>query len=111
MALIPRHFNLVVLNEVLLDDGLASAKSAGLLDGSRVEVSLGDEAIVAGDVRGGFRGANRELVVFICLFTAISRQFVARLVPVGAKGHLELSLEVATLRRVCLAWVRPERAL
>ena len=50
---IPRHLDRIVLNHVLLDDGLTRAQSRRLTDSRRIEVGLGDEAIVAWDMRRG----------------------------------------------------------
>ena len=55
---IPWHLHLVVLNHVLLNNGVASGKCAGLFDSKRVEVGLGDEAIVSGNVSCGLGRAH-----------------------------------------------------
>ena len=50
VALVTWHLHLVVLNNVLLDDGLSCAKSACLFNCMRVEICLGDETIVTWNV-------------------------------------------------------------
>jgi len=105
VTLVSRHLHLVVLNDVLLDDGLTSAESASLLDSLRVEIGLGDEAIVAGDVRRRLRRAHSQLVVLVALNLAIQWQLIAWLVAMSTKRLLELSLEVATLGSVSLTRV------
>ena len=101
---------MIVLDHVLLDDSVTTAHRGGLLDGRSVEVSLGDESIVAGNMRGGLGRAHGELMVLIALRFAIRWQLVARVVTVRAKRLLELSLEVATLGGVSLSVIRPKRS-
>ena len=111
MTLVTWDFHLIVLNHVLLDNGLTIAKSGGLVRGEVVKASLGNEAIVAWYVRGCFRCANSELVIFVANHFSIASQFVPRVVTVSAKRLLELSLEVASLGRVGLPWVAPNGSL
>ena len=108
---VPWHFNLIVLNDVLLDNGVAGAERRGLLDGARVEVSLRDEAVVAWNMRCGLGCADCQLVVLVGLRLGLLRQFRSWVMSVGAERFLELSVEVATLRRVSLAIITPQRAL
>ena len=105
VALVTWHLHLVVLDNVLLDDGLSCAKSARLTDCMRVEICLGDETIVTWNVRRSLRCTDSKLVMLIALRLAIGRQLIARVMTVRAERHLELSLEVATLRCVRLARV------
>ena len=58
MAGVSGHLDLVVLDDVLLDDSVASAQGGGLVDGVRVEVGLRNESIIAWDVRGCLCRAN-----------------------------------------------------
>ena len=67
VARVPRNLHLIVLNHVLLDNGLTVAKGGRLLDSGRVEVSLGDEAVVAGDVSRGLCRAHSQFMMFIAL--------------------------------------------
>lgn len=111
MTRVAWHFDTVVLNHILLDDGVADSKSRGLRDSLCVEVGLGDESIVAWDVGSGLRSSHGQLVVLVRLVLGITGQFVARVVPISTHRFLELSLEVASLRGVCLARVRPYGSL
>ena len=111
MSLVAWHLHLIVLNDVLLDDGVAIAERGCLFNSEWVEPGLGDEAIVAGDVCGCLRRAHGQLVVLVHLHFRVSRQLVPWVVAVHADRHLELSLEVAALRRVGLAVVTPHGAL
>ena len=65
VTLVAWNLHLVVLDNVLLDDGLTSAKSGRLSEGVIIELSLWNEAIVTWDVSRGFRCSNSELMVLI----------------------------------------------
>ena len=108
---VPWHFNLIVLNDVLLDNGVAGAQRRGLLDGARVEVGLRDETVVAWNMRRGFSCADCQLVVLVGLGLGLPWQFRSWVMAVGAVRNLILSVEVATLRRVSLAIIAPQRTL
>lgn len=101
----------VILNHILLDDCLAGAKRARLVNCMRIEVSLGDESIVAGNVRCRLGRAHRQLMMLVACSGRISGKFIAWVVTVNAYRFLELSLVVASLGGVGLAWVRPDGAL
>ena len=58
VTLVTWDFHLIVLNHVLLDNGLTIAKSRGLVCGKVVVASLWNEPIVAWYVRGCFGCAN-----------------------------------------------------
>ena len=111
MASISWHLDGVVLDHVLLDDGLAGAKVGGLCDGSTVEVGLRDEAVVAWDVRRGLGCTHGQLVVLVTLRLCLAGKLRARVVAVGAHRFLELSLVVASLGGVSLARVAPDGTL
>ena len=104
------HFDLVVLNDVLLDNGVSIAEGRSLCNGIVVEVSLGDETIVAWDVSCSFCGSHGELVVLVALRLSIRGKLDARVVTVGADGSLELGLIVAALGRVSLTVITPDWA-
>ena len=101
---------MIVLDDVLLDDCVASAKSCSLLNGRCIEVSLGDETIVPWNMRRGLSRTNCELVVLVALSVSICWKLVARVVTICADRLLELCLEVAALGRVCLSVVGPKRS-
>ena len=82
---VPWHFNLIVLNDVLLDNGVAGAQRRGLLDGARVEVGLRDETVVAWNMRRGFGCADSQLVVLIGLGLGLPWQFRSWVMAVGAE--------------------------
>ena len=84
MARIPRDLHRIVLNHVLLDNGVAGAQSGGLLDGARIEISLGDEAVVAWDVGSRLCCAHGQLVMLVSLRFGLIRQFCAWVMAVGA---------------------------
>ena len=107
---VPWHFNLIVLNDVLLDNGVSIAEGRSLCNGIFVEVSLGDETIVAWDVSCSFCGSHGELVVLVALRLSFSGKLDARVVTVGTDGSLELGLIVAALRRVGLTVITPDWA-
>ena len=111
VARVARKLHLVVLNHVLLDDGLAGVEVGRLLDSGWVEVGLGDESVIAWDVRRGLGGSHGELVVLVALHGGVCRQFVARVVAVRPNRLLKLGLEVAALGGVGLARVAPDRSL
>ena len=108
VAWVAWNLNLIVLDDVLLDDCVASAKSCSLLNGSCIEVSLGDETIVSWNVSRRLSGSNSELVVLVALGVSFRWQLVARVVTVCADRLLELCLEVAALGGVCLSVVGPK---
>ena len=108
---VPWHFNLIVLNDVLLDNSVASTQRRGLLDSARVEVRLRDETVVAWNMRCSLGCANCQLMMLVGLRLGLAWQFRSWVMAVGAERFLELSVEVATLRRVSLAIITPQRAL
>ena len=111
MPSISRNLNLIVLNHVLLDDGLARTQSWSLLDGSGVEVGLWNEAIVAWNMRRDLGGSHSQLVMLVALHLWLSGQFIAWDVPMCAYRLLELSLIVPTFRSVGLTRIAPKRLL
>ena len=108
---VPWHFDLIVLNDVLLDNGVAGAQRRGLLDSARIEVGLRDETVVAWNMRCGLGCADCQLVVLVGLGLGLPWQFRSWVVAVGAERFLILSVEVAALRRISLAIIAPQRAL
>ena len=97
VALVPWHLHRIVLNNVLLNNGITIAQSRGLGNGACVEVRLGDEAIVAWNVSRCLGRAHSQLVMLIGLALGLAREFGTRVVAMSANRLLELGLEVATL--------------
>ena len=81
------------------------------MDSTWVEVCLRNEAIIAWDVCCGLCCSNSQLMVLISLRLRFSRQFGTWIVPVCSNRLLELSLEVAALRRVGLTVIAPKGSL
>ena len=67
VARVPRNLHGIVLNHVLLDNGVTIAQGGGLLDGTRIEVGLGDEAVVAWDVCSRLCRAHCQFVMLVPL--------------------------------------------
>ena len=111
VTLVAWHLHLIVLNNVLLNNGITIAQSWGLSDGARVEVGLRNETIVAWDVSGGLGRTDRQLVMLIGLALCFTGEFGTRVVAMCANRLLELCLEVAALWSVCLARITPDGAL
>ena len=61
------NLNLVVLNHVLLNDGLTGTEGASLSNGLWVEINLRNETIVAWDVRCRLCGSHRQFVMLVTL--------------------------------------------
>ena len=57
VTLIAWYLDLVVLNNVLFDDGLSSSELTCLCNSLWIEISLRDEAVISWNVRGGLRGS------------------------------------------------------
>lgn len=51
MAAVPWNLHVIVLNDILFDDGLSGGLSKRLLYGSVIHISLGKEPIVAWNMR------------------------------------------------------------
>jgi len=108
---VPWHFHLIVLNDVLLDNGVSGAQRRGLLHGTRVEVRLRDKTVVAGDMRCRFGCADCQLMVLIDRRFGLLWQFRSWVVPIRAQRHLVLGVEVAALGCISLAIITPQWAL
>ena len=65
MARIPWQLHLVVLNHVLFHDRVSVSLQLGLYQSCIVEISFGNETIIAWNVRGCFGCAHRQLVVLV----------------------------------------------
>ena len=58
VAQVPWDLHRLVLNDVLLNNGSSNIGASGLLPSQLIHISLGDEPIVAGNVRSYLRGSN-----------------------------------------------------
>ena len=61
------NFNLVVLNNVLLDDGIAILQCRGLIYSLLIVISLRNEAIITWDMRRHFCCSYGEFVMLVSL--------------------------------------------
>jgi len=77
--------DLVVLDNVLFHDCVSVAGESGLSDSKWVEVSLGDETIVAWDVSGGLGRTHAQLVVLVVHSRRVSVELVSGVLAVGAE--------------------------
>ena len=72
MSSVSWNFNLVVLNDVLFDYGVAILQRRGLIYSFLVVIGLGDEAIVPRDMSRHFSRSHCEIMMFVslrlCLF-------------------------------------------
>ena len=103
VASVAWQFNLVVLDDVLLNDGSSVATKLRLLHSFWVEVSLGNKSIVTWNVCCGLGCSHGQLVMLISKSLCIIRQFVSWVLSIGAEGLGVLSVEVTSLGGVSLA--------
>jgi len=93
VAGIARHFDLVILNNVLLKDSVTSLRKLRLVLGKRIEISFRQETVVTGDVVRNFRSTDRQLIVHVLHLLMLVVQSISGVVTVGSKGAAVLSLE------------------
>ena len=98
VTLIAWYLDLVVLNNVLFDDGLSRSELTCLCNSLWIEISLGDEAVISWNVGGGLRSSCCKLVIFIHGLGGICSKFISWVMSKGSQGLLILSVEVASLR-------------
>ena len=98
MTLIAWYLDLVVLNNVLFDDGLSRPELTSLCNSLWIEISLRDEAVISWNVRGGLCGSCCKLVIFIHGLGGICGKFISWVMSKGSQGLLILSVEIASLR-------------
>ena len=111
VTLIAWYLHLIILNNVLFDDGLSCAECACLCYSLWVEVCLGDEAVISWNVRGSLGGSCCQLMILIQGLCGIWSKLISWVVPISSQRLLILSVEVASLRWISLSWIRPERSL
>ena len=90
------YSDLVVLNYVLFDDGVAIAQRRSLLASTGIEIRFWNEAIVSWNMRCSLRSANGELMMFVTLRFRILGELCSWVMPKCADRLLELSDIVAT---------------
>jgi len=86
----------LVLDDVLFNESLATGSSFALLDGSLIDVDSRKVSTVAGDVLCHFVSADCQLVKSVCLLCRFIVQDAARVMAELSHGLLELSLISAT---------------
>ena len=109
MSLVSRNSHLVVLYDVLLHYGLSDISTSSLGQSSRVQVGLGQVAIVSWNVTGDFGRSSSQLVVLILHFGRVNVELVPGIVAVGSQRLGVLRVEVGSLGGVSLSWQTPER--
>ena len=111
MTLIAWHLDLIILNDVLFDDGLSCTEWTCLCYSLWVEICLGDEAVISWNVRGSLGSSCRQLMILIQGLCGICSKFISWVVSISSQRLLVLSVEVASLWWIGLSWVGPERSL
>ena len=66
------NLNRVILNDVLFKNSLTTLVQLGLFAGVTIEISLGQETIVAGHVLSHLGSSNRQLIVHIFVLLSLS---------------------------------------
>ena len=72
VALVAWQFDLIVLDDVLLDDGLSCAELSCLAYCLWVVICSWDEAVIAWDVGGCFCGSCSQLVILVVILGGIA---------------------------------------
>ena len=83
MALVTWQFDLIVLDDVLLDDGLSCAKLSGLTYSLRVIICSWDEAVIAWNMSGCFSGSCSQFVILVESLGGVGWEFISWIVTVG----------------------------
>jgi hypothetical protein len=94
---VSRHFNLVILNDVLLKDSVTAFVKLRLVLSVSVEISFRKETVVPGDVVGNFRSTDGKLIVHVLHLLVCVVQSISRVVTVGSKSAAVFSLEEGSL--------------
>lgn len=90
MSLVARQLNLIVLNNILLNDGLSRLLALRLVDHGAVEVDRRNETIVARNMFGNLGGAHAKLINFIVLLGRVVAHNVPWVVALLSEGVGEL---------------------
>jgi hypothetical protein len=86
VATVSGKLDLVIFNYILLKNGLpVLALQTRLLECLRIEITLRDKSVVAGNVGSSLSSSHGQLVHLIGLLCGVSRQKVARVVPILAE--------------------------
>ena len=93
MTSVSRHFNLVILNDVLLKDSVTAFVKLRLVLSVSVEISFRKETVVPGDVVGNFRSTDGQLIVYILHLLVVLIQVISRVVAVGSQCATVFCLE------------------
>lgn len=110
VAAVPGQLDLVILDDVLLDDGVTAARTLqlGLALRAGVEVGSRNKSVVAWDVRCNLCCAHRVLMHQVLLLRGVSGKQITRVVALLAEGVSILTIKVAALGRVGFARQAPE---
>ena len=109
VAWVAWQFDLIVLNDVLFDDSFSVSSELRLTNCRWIEISLGNESIVAWNMCGCLRRSHCQFMMLIVCSFNIWVQFVSWILPICAHGLCVFSVEVASLRAVGLAIDTPFR--
>ena len=97
MATVPWNFGMLVLNNILLDEGGSRVDSLTLFDGIVVDLGVRKETTVAWDVASHFLSSNGKFVFFVVRDTSgIVGQQVSGVVAKGPESLGELSIVAAS---------------
>ena len=97
MATVPWNFGMLVLNNILLDEGGSRVDSLTLFDGIVVDLSVRKETTVAWDVACHFLGSDGKFIFFVVGDTSgIVGQQVSGVVAKGPESLGELSIVAAS---------------
>ena len=84
MALVAWQLHLVVLDNVLLDDGLSCAKLTCLTNCLRIVICSWDEAVIAWNMGGCLSGSCSQFVILVESLCGISRELIPWIMPISS---------------------------
>lgn len=110
VALVAWQLHLVIFDDILLNDRVAVlALELRLGQSMLIEVALGDETIVAGDVSGHLGGAHGQVVGRVALLSRVRGKLVTGVASVWTIRQVVFSGEVRTAGSVGLTGQAPHR--
>ena len=107
MAFVPWDLHRVVFNDVLLDYGSSGIVAAALFESVGVEISLGNESVVTGDVVCNLGCTHGEFVLLILHLVAILVELLTWVGSISSERNSVLRLEIAPLARVSFSGEAP----
>ena len=84
MALVAWQLHLVVLDNVLLDDGLSRAKLTSLTNCLRIVICSWDEAVIAWNMGGCLSGSCSQLVILVESLCGICWELISWIMPISS---------------------------